>query len=1029
MNKARFLSIGVLIALGAGFLVLGPERISAAAGGGSDPASNDEENLGRYVGRALVSEGRAGRAEVEAMLPMSCPPFYLRDEYGQIIDPNTDPSVSRPVSTKQTCGACHDYARVTRGYHFQTGKDELRESPKLGQPVPLDKGPGFYGKWLPLYQRELAPKTFAEPGSVDMTSFEWASDCAICHPGGGPAEYDRGWKRYDEVMGGDAGMALALDGDYYGARWNETGVIEADCLICHLETYDYSTRAQQIKKLNFKWAGAAAAGFGAVEGSVKDNQVPKLTYRKELFGPDGKVHLKIRRPSDRACQFCHDMSGVQKRGTGWHTHYMQDVHTERGLCCIDCHPGDIRHNFAKGRSSVQTVRDDLDGGALSCKECHETRRFNAPDYSHPGLPPVHFNRLSCEACHITRRPFLSARTVDTLTGKAIELPEQVDPTAGGDRVFGAWWGKVAALDQESIFVAFPRDQINGAAAFTIGADDAIRRMLRKADGTPALPAGPVTVKAFVEQQGGMASEEARALMLAVLARTVPLAKPFQAACVFRGTAYVMSGDRLVELDTRLQAKRVGAISEYPVTYGLSKQDGLIYPEGCQLGAFWAWREGGLAKPLFLNDMKAAWEFLKQARPTLVRDGNETPLAVWDDNNDRWPEANTDEEIGLVAWALNRTAARLKGQPLFYIKGENAHRVIVEDSRPIDAPPEGKPFLKLREGKDKERFETPFTARVARCEDPAVQPLARRLSWSITHGVEPATEALGAKGCGDCHSENGHFFYGGVTVDPFGSDGRPVTIPMYKVIGYEPVAYPGSFDGLRLGAWREQVLKPLSPWIVLGVLGLMLLHFVLFGMHQRTGGYAAPDVARFRAHERIVHAVAMVSVGFLAVTGFSLLLGKSDPLGAWARALHTQVGFAGAAGTLLVFLVWFFLMFPARGDFKWLIHAGGYLGGQGHYPAGKFNAGQKILFWLAVFLMAVLAATGIRIWQVAGARDPWSPVLYTIHDAAALLMILVLMVHVYLAVVLNPHSLRSLFGGKVSMAWAQENHPNWKALRK
>ncbi|MCX5758775.1 MAG: NapC/NirT family cytochrome c [Candidatus Hydrogenedentes bacterium] len=311
-------------------------------------AANDAENLDRYIGHELAKDGRASRAKADHLLPLSCPPFFLRDVYGQIIDPNVDPTVSRSVSTKQTCGECHDYAKVTRGYHFQMGKDELYPANKLGEPVPLSKSPGCYGKWLPLYQRELAPKQFDDPSAIDMTSYQWVAECGVCHPGGGPAEYDRGLKRYDEAMGADPGLAAMMDGDYYNARWNESGVVEADCLICHLEGYDYSTRAQQLKKLNYRWAATAAAGFGVVEGSVKDNEVPKVAYRKDIFGADGKVRLKIQRPSDRACQSCHEMSSIEKRGTAWHSHYAQDVHSERGVRCVDCHPGDIRHNFAKG---------------------------------------------------------------------------------------------------------------------------------------------------------------------------------------------------------------------------------------------------------------------------------------------------------------------------------------------------------------------------------------------------------------------------------------------------------------------------------------------------------------------------------------------------------------------------------------------------------------------------------------------------------------------------------------------------------
>jgi len=81
-----------------------------------------------------------------------------------------------------------------------------------------------------------------------MTSFEFmTATCGHCHPGGGPLEQNREGKRYDTWMrdpasGRVAGGENGLDGDYYKARWSETGVIEADCLLCHMPKYDLTKR-------------------------------------------------------------------------------------------------------------------------------------------------------------------------------------------------------------------------------------------------------------------------------------------------------------------------------------------------------------------------------------------------------------------------------------------------------------------------------------------------------------------------------------------------------------------------------------------------------------------------------------------------------------------------------------------------------------------------------------------------------------------------------------------------------------------
>ncbi len=55
-----------------------------------------------------------------------CPPFYLKDEAGNIIDPVHNINADKPYSPKQTCGAkgCHDYNKITEGFHFTQGKGE-----------------------------------------------------------------------------------------------------------------------------------------------------------------------------------------------------------------------------------------------------------------------------------------------------------------------------------------------------------------------------------------------------------------------------------------------------------------------------------------------------------------------------------------------------------------------------------------------------------------------------------------------------------------------------------------------------------------------------------------------------------------------------------------------------------------------------------------------------------------------------------------------------------------------------------------
>ncbi|MDZ7831968.1 MAG: hypothetical protein U5L07_09485 [Desulfobacterales bacterium] len=106
---------------------------SSAIGLNAAPAPTDE------------SEQAYEEAKKDAM--GICPPFYLRDKEGNIINPLENRNADVPYSPKKTCGKCHDYKKITKGYHFQQGK--LSEmSHAFQETYPWCTSPGQYGgRW------------------------------------------------------------------------------------------------------------------------------------------------------------------------------------------------------------------------------------------------------------------------------------------------------------------------------------------------------------------------------------------------------------------------------------------------------------------------------------------------------------------------------------------------------------------------------------------------------------------------------------------------------------------------------------------------------------------------------------------------------------------------------------------------------------------------------------------------------------------------------------------------------------------
>ena len=112
----------------------------------------------------LISQLLLGAGSVNAAIPAAgeldqryeeakreamgvCPPFNLLDEEGNIIDPGKNLNADKPYSPKKTCGKCHDYNKITQGYHFQQGKGEAMTA-DFQRLYPWCTTPGFYGgRW------------------------------------------------------------------------------------------------------------------------------------------------------------------------------------------------------------------------------------------------------------------------------------------------------------------------------------------------------------------------------------------------------------------------------------------------------------------------------------------------------------------------------------------------------------------------------------------------------------------------------------------------------------------------------------------------------------------------------------------------------------------------------------------------------------------------------------------------------------------------------------------------------------------
>ena len=200
--------------------------------------------------------------------------------------------------------------------------------------------------------------------------------------------------------------------------------------------------------------------------------------------------------------------------------------------------------------------------------------------------------------------------------------------------------------------------------------------------------------------------------------------------------------------------------------------------------------------------------------------------------------------------------------------------------------------------------------------------------------------------------------------------------------------------------------------------------------------ATPLIHRFSFLERIVHWVVGVTFVVLLGTGLAFaypslfwittLLGG----GAAARVLHPQIGALFGVGMLFMFGLWVRDMFLDGKDRAWL-------GAIKHYathdrdkvpPAGKYNAGQKLFFWVQSLLGIVFVVSGGLLWFPESFSAGWLNTARLLHYSATLGGGLFLIVHVYLGTVAYPGTARGMIEGKVTPGWAKLHHSRWSGDR-
>lgn len=196
------------------------------------------------------------------------------------------------------------------------------------------------------------------------------------------------------------------------------------------------------------------------------------------------------------------------------------------------------------------------------------------------------------------------------------------------------------------------------------------------------------------------------------------------------------------------------------------------------------------------------------------------------------------------------------------------------------------------------------------------------------------------------------------------------------------------------------------------------------------------IVRYRFAERVMHGATAASYVYLLLSGLAfwtpalywiaIVLGG----GYLTRLLHPWVGVVFAACVLWMFIAWRTDMRTTDDDRAWRRAMRAYVTNDDTRvpPAGRFNYGQKTMFWVMVVGALALLVSGLVLWWpnllVAAEWSALRQAAILTHAIAALVTVGAFIVHLYMGLAVVPGGVGAILHGEVSEGWARAHHPLW-----
>jgi formate dehydrogenase subunit gamma len=239
-------------------------------------------------------------------------------------------------------------------------------------------------------------------------------------------------------------------------------------------------------------------------------------------------------------------------------------------------------------------------------------------------------------------------------------------------------------------------------------------------------------------------------------------------------------------------------------------------------------------------------------------------------------------------------------------------------------------------------------------------------------------------------------------------------------------------------WRhyhEVTLRWIGAICILGALAVLIFYYLTRGMIRIESGRSGRTIVRFGPYERFIHWVMATCFVILALSGLNITFGRPlllllmspeafSTFSAWSKYAHNYLSFPFTISVILMFFMWVADNLPTRVDLDWLKRGGGMIG-HDHPPAYRFNAGQKLLFWIVFLGGSAAAISGyVLVFPFYGTDVHTMQLAEIGHSIIAMLFISTMLAHIYIGTIGMEGAFEAMGSGTVDVNWAKEHHELW-----